>query len=259
MSDEKRSSKTAKPKIWAGAKKGSDLYRQIDREQKRKLRAEQRLAAHIPTADEWCDEFAESPAYEELRTATLQFQNTVAKELGYEITNERYPLGEPEAEATYRMMWTLVSFKKNLIRTVENPEGEMFGGLFFADVIGADLVHVVHERGMAQSPTFREAYFELLRLLDKRYGNNNADLNSREGRSTVAVKQELAGNYVFVPRPKPAPRPLGPNELTQKQCEQYIVLAGNQTCASFEEFKSLSQEEIDKRLAVVDGQKAKEN
>lgn len=258
MSDEKPSTGAAKPKIWAGAKKGSDLYRQIDREQKRKLRAEQRLA-YIPTADEWCDEFAESPAYKELRTATLQFRNTVAKELGYEDKDERYPLGEPEAEATYRTMWTLLSFRKNLIKTVRNPEGEVFGGLFFADVIGADLVHVVHERGFTRSQTFREAYFELLRLLDKRYGNNSADLNSYEGRSAAAVSDELAGNYLFVPRPKPEPRPLGPNELTRQQCEEYCALARTKACASLAEFKSLSQEEIDKRLAVVDGQRAKEN
>jgi hypothetical protein len=253
MSDEQLNSSpaAAKARIWAGAKKGSDLYRQIDREQKRRVRAEQRLAAYIPTADEWTDEFAKSPAFEELRKATLQFQNIVAKELGFEIREPRFPLPEPEAEATCRTMWALLSFKKNLIRLVWDPEGEMFGGLFFADVIGSDLIYVVHERGLTKSPTFRDAYFELLRFLDKRYGTNSTDLNSSEGQSASAIKQELAGNYIFVRRPKPEPRPLGPNELTRKQFEEYAALAKNKTCASIAKFKSLTQEEIDQRLAEL--------
>jgi hypothetical protein len=171
--------------------------REYNREQKRKSRANQKAAAYTPTADEWCDEFSASEQYNELDSHTKRFVKVVAEELGREIKDPRFPLGyiTPEADIVEQVAWVLHSFRKNLIQRVDDPVGEIFGGMFFADSIGSNVVAGTHKLNLEQSSTYSITCRELLVLLDRRYGQNG-DTNS------IAVKAELSGEYTL-PEPKP--------------------------------------------------------
>jgi len=99
----------------------------------------------------------------------------------------------PESDTAERVAWTLLSFKKNLIEQVEG--GEMFGGMFFADSLGSDIVAATHRFKFEASQTYSAAYRELLVLLNQRYGKNR-------DRDSNVVTAELSGTYTL-PELKP--------------------------------------------------------
>ena len=101
----------------------------------------------------------------------------------------------PESETVDQVAWTLFSFKKNLIKRVESPNGEMFGGMYFADSIGSGIVSSTHRFNLEVSQTYSGAYRELLVLLDRRYEKNR-------DRDSSVVTAELSGTYTL-PELKP--------------------------------------------------------
>jgi hypothetical protein len=175
--------------------------REYNREQKRKSRANHKAAAYTPTADEWFDSFPTSEHYEELKSYAKRFEETVAEELGREVKDPRFPLGyiSPEAETAELVAWTLFSFKKNLIKRVDTPSGEVFGGMYFADVLGSGIVARTHRFNPEASQTYSTAYRELLLLLDRRYGKEPTQ-HARD------IKAEIAGEYLLLPEAKPEPK-----------------------------------------------------
>ena len=96
----------------------------------------------------------------------------------------------PESETADQVAWTLLSFKNNLIKRVDSPNGEMFGGMYFADSIGSDILAATHRFNLEASQTYSAAYRELLVLLDRRYGKNR-------DRDSKVVTAELSGTYTL--------------------------------------------------------------
>lgn len=199
--------KTEQPK-----KTGPEAYVQFLREgetlntvditvlRKRKSDEKKRVQGQKFSVREWEDYFADHFAreLESVEKATRDFRNTVAKELGLK---DWIDLPESAAEATYHLGWISETFKRNLFKRCD--EGEICaGGHVFADVAGKQIVHAAHEHSLTSSPTFKEKHFETLRLLDQRYGKPLSG-DPVERASQIAVKEELAGKYVFVPQPKP--------------------------------------------------------
>lgn len=196
-----------------GKKKISDLtpdeqeaQRQKWREEKQTERAAKKRQAYVPTPYEWMDEFAETEHAKTLSTYTKQFLNKVVEELGRE-------LGEPQRDAAGNVIgWsydeeftvgavaaTLLSLKKNWVKEVRDPNGEMIGGLFIDDCnFASDLIESVHRYGLKKSPTFASSFHDLLKMLNKRYGQHSQE--------SAVVRAELAGTYV-PPQPKPELKP----------------------------------------------------
>ena len=148
-----------------------------NREAKQRSREKQK-AAETPTAEEWMWDWAARfpERYRELNEYTKNCATAVSEELGRTLG--------PESETVDRVAWTLLGFKKNLVQTVSDPKGEIIGGLFFADVIGSEIVGTAHRYGLKKSPTFDALFRELLQILDKRYGHE-------ETKHSHAIKQEL--------------------------------------------------------------------
>ena len=149
------------------------------REAQQKTRDTKKAAQYTSTADEWTEEFSASEEFERLNSCSKKFALAVAQELGREVIDERFPLGycAPESEEVEKFAWILHSFKKDLIRQVEHPSGELFGGMCFADIVGFDLIKATQQFSLMKSATYAEAYRELLGLLDERYCGNR-DENS---------------------------------------------------------------------------------
>jgi hypothetical protein len=154
-----------------------EARRVYNREAKKRSREKQKTV-EIPTAEEWTWDWASRhpEQYRELNEYTKKCASAVSEELGRTLG--------PESEIVDRVAWTLLGFKKNLVQRVSDPKGEIIGGLFFADVIGSEIVTAAHRYGLLKSATFAELFGELLQILDKRYRHE-------ETKHSRAVKHEL--------------------------------------------------------------------
>lgn len=154
------------------------LEKQAEREEKRK-------AAYVPSAEEWMGQFdAEFPVEAKILAAYVkEFSNKVAEELGRELGDV-----DDDGYTLNRVACTLLGLKRNWIKEVRSPDGEIVAGRYFADSLG-DLVESAHEYGLKQSPTFAKSFLELLKMLDKRYG-------PQKTKDAAVIRAELAGTYV---------------------------------------------------------------
>jgi hypothetical protein len=152
-------------------------------------REKKRIAASVPYADEWCNSFSENyPEHEaELKAYLAEFSERVAGELGREIRNSF-----DEGQLIDEVACALLGFKKNWVRKVTDPPGEIVSGRYFPDVLGESIVSGAHFHGFKKSETFVKAYQELLEILDLRYGKQNTE-HARD------IKLELSGDYVLKP------------------------------------------------------------
>ncbi len=158
------------------------LEKQAEREEKRK-------AEYIPTANEWIDQFdADFPEQAKTLAAHVkEFSSKVAEELGRElgyVDDDGYTLD--------RVARTLLGLKKSWVKEVLN--GEIVAGLYFADSFGS-VVESAHRYGLKQSPTFARSFLELLKMLNKRYGDQKT-------KDAAVIRAELAGTYVPSTEPK---------------------------------------------------------
>jgi len=178
-------------------------------------------------AAEWVENWdSRYPAHTaERREYVRNIASKVAEEIGYTPTFETFgwprekyaatfPLGHHPAEETVGYVaGTLYAFRKDTPVWVHNvSEGIIVAGSHFPDVLGYQIVSETHRYNLEISPTYSGLYRELLGLLDQRFGNNR-------DRHSVAIKQELAGQFVLPvesepPKPevkKPEPKPSAPS------------------------------------------------
>ncbi len=179
------------------------IQREKWRTEQAQSREQNRRARHLPTAEEWAEEFSTTPQFKELKQYADNFSTKVTEEIGHQLT-----IGE--GYAVELVAWILLSLKKNWVRDVCEPSGDFFvGGLYFADAIGSVIVEAAH-RGLDKSPTFTAVYKELLPILDKKFGHDNTE-DSRD------VRLELAGRYVLPVPPQPKqPEPVKPQPKPQE-------------------------------------------
>jgi hypothetical protein len=138
-----------------------EIQREKWRTEQAQSREQKKRARHLPTAEEWNEEFSKTPQYKELRQYAEKFSNKVTEEIGHSLTIS-------EGYAVELVAWTSLSLKKNWVRDVWEPYGEHFaGGMYFADAIGSVIVEAAH-RGLDKSPTFTGLYKELLPILDNK-------------------------------------------------------------------------------------------
>jgi hypothetical protein len=174
-------------------------------------REEQRLSKYVPTADEWRDEFAATEHCKTLNVHTKQFSAKVAEELGKEVGSVRVKTGSGAHEyydddggyALDRVARTLLGLKRNWVKQVSDPSGELIAGSHFADPdcgFASELIESVYRHGLKKSPTFAASFRELLEMLDKRYGSQRTE-------GAAVVRAELAGTYIFVPHAPPQRTP----------------------------------------------------
>src|ERR1700676_5502748 len=107
------------------------------REDQAQRREEKRRAAHIPTADEWLDDFVdEFPAeYKESSVYQKQILKTVSEEMGRELVSN--DINSDEHYVVMRVALTLLGLKKKdkpWVQQVRDPNGVMVSGLYFPDV-----------------------------------------------------------------------------------------------------------------------------
>jgi hypothetical protein len=173
-----------------------DKVRAYNREQKAKSRAAQKAARHVPTADEAADSFATDhpERAKELDQYVKDFAVKVSEELGRSLgTTQRDPTGnvigfDHDEEFTVdRVARCLIGLKNNCVQEVRNPDGELVAGLYFADS-AASMIESANRHRLKNSPTFNTAYFELLMILDERYGREQTV-------DAATVRAELAGTY----------------------------------------------------------------
>lgn len=184
--------------------------RRYDREAKQRSRAAQKSARYIPTAEDAISSFAAEhlDRVKELDKYVAQFTKTVEQEISRS-------LGSPQKDSQGHVTgwdgdeeWTLdrigrslYAFKKGWTQKVS--EGEITGGLYFADCFGT-VVESAHRHNLKNSPAFAATYRELLELLDKRYGRQATE-------DAAIIRAELAGTYKPSEPPKPKePEPLAP-------------------------------------------------
>jgi hypothetical protein len=184
-----------------------ERVRKYNRDQKRKSREKQKADHYIPTADEWTDSFAiDFPEKEHtLDTYVKEFQAKVVGELGRGLgAPQRDSPGnvtgwDNDEEFTVdRVARCLLGLKKNWIQQVRDPDGELVSGLYFADASGT-IVESANRHSLKNSPTFNTAYFELLKILDRRYGREQTG-------DAAIIRAELAGTYILPPLPE-LPKP----------------------------------------------------
>jgi hypothetical protein len=190
-----------------------DIQREKWRTERAQYREQNRKARHLPTAEEWSEEFSKTPQYKELRQYAEKFSNKVTEEIGQLTIGEGY--------AAELVAWTLLSLKKNWVRDVWEPYGEHFaGGKYFADAIGSVIVEAAH-RSLDKSPTFTAVYKELLPILDNNFGHDNTE-DSRD------IKAEIAGKYVLPvpPQPKPAQQEPKPVEASPVPTSSEVLERG---------------------------------
>ncbi len=149
-----------------------------------------------------------------LRIGTADTRHTRLSDASTFETREKYaatfPLGHHPAEETVGYVaGTLYAFRKDTPVWVHNvSEGIIVAGSHFPDVLGYQIVSETHRYNLEISPTYSGLYRELLGLLDQRFGNNR-------DRHSVAIKQELAGQFVLPvesepPKPELKPEPSVP-------------------------------------------------
>ncbi len=156
-------------------------------------------------AVEWIENWdSRYPAHAtERREYVRTIASKVAEEIGYTPTFETFgwprekyaaifPLGHHPAEETVGYVaGTLYAFRKDTSVWVHNvSEGVIVAGSHFPDVLGYQIVSETHRYNLEISPTYSSLYRELLGLLDQRFGNN-------DDRHSIAIKQELAGQFVL--------------------------------------------------------------
>jgi hypothetical protein len=95
-----------------------------------------------------------------------------------------YQNNEAAESGIFQVAWTLFAFERNWVQQVHSPGGELVGGTFYADSLGADIVTAALHYGLLNSATFAGLFGELLQILDNRYGHE-------ETKHSHAVKQEL--------------------------------------------------------------------
>jgi hypothetical protein len=175
--------------------------RTYNAQMKQRSRQRQRQRTVTPTADEWADEFRKQHPGQ--ATESDQYANEFAKSV----------LSELQIKSSYaidacldQVTRTSLGLKRNWVRDVQAPNGEMVAGMYFADSLGETIVRDAHVYGLEQSPTFSAAYRELLEILDKKYGHEQT-------KDARVIRQELLGEYMLVipvkpePAPKSAPEP----------------------------------------------------
>ena len=121
------------------------------------------------------------------------FTTKVSVELGRELRN----VGEEFV--IDRVARCLLGLKRGWVQVVTQPDGDLVSGSYFADVSG-DIVESAHWHGLKESPAFVELYTELLKLVDRRYGNQPTE-------DAAIVKAELAGTYLPPLRELPKSEP----------------------------------------------------
>lgn len=165
-----------------------EVKRKKNRERQAEYRERIRLASTEVTSDEMFDEFPKRfpGQYAALQEYSQEFKEAVASELDVEI-------GDDIETTLDQVAWTLYSFKHDLIYCVKSrsgQSGELFGGVYWADSLGRDIIESTCKYGLERSAIYSAAYRELLGSLDQRYGKNT-DVNTYEGRSAKAVREEL--------------------------------------------------------------------
>jgi len=199
-----------------GKKKISEMTpeeQEVQRKEWRKAQAarreEQRLSKYVPTAIEWRDEFAATEHYKTLNAYVREFSNRVVEELGKNVGSVRVKVG-PGAYEYYdddggytldRVAATLLGLKRNWVKQVSNPNGELIAGSYFADPecsFSSDVIESAHRHGLMQSPTFAASLSELLEMLDKRYGR-------QQSKDAADIRAELNRTYVPPAPPQPTP------------------------------------------------------
>ena len=154
------------------------LEKQAEREEKRK-------AAYIPSADEWVSEFGtEFPEQKKLLDQHVRdFSSKATEELG-----RPGQVVDNDGQTLDCVARVLLGLKKNWIKEVHSPVGELIAWSYFGDVLG-NVVESVHRYGLKQSPTFAKSFWELLKMRDKRYGTQKTE-------DAAVIRAELAGTYV---------------------------------------------------------------
>ena len=167
---------------------------------KRRSRERQRQRTVTPTADEWAEQF--SKQHPALQTELDQYANEFAKSVLCELQIKSSYAIDACLDQVAR---TSLGLKRNWVRDVQAPNGEMVAGMYFADSLGETIVRDAHMYGLEQSPTFSAGYRELLRILDEKYGYEQT-------KDAHAIKAELNGSFVLVipVKPEPAPAPSAP-------------------------------------------------
>jgi hypothetical protein len=174
-----------------------EAKRKYFREAKQRSRQRQRQAMTIPMADVWVEQFPKlHPA---IQIESDQYANEFAKSV----------LSELQIKSSYaidacldQVARTSLGLKRNWVRDVQMPAGELVSGTYFPDALGSSLVQNTHRYKLERSQTFSAAYRELLEILDKKYGNEQT-------KDAHAIKAELDGSYVLPAQiePEPAPEP----------------------------------------------------
>jgi len=188
-------------------------------------------------ANEWIENWdSRYPAHlAEYREYVRNIASKVAEEIGYTPTFETFgwprekyatifPLGHHPAEETVGYVaGTLYAFRKDTSVWVHNvSEGVIVAGSHFPDVLGYEMVSETHKHNLEISPTYSSLYRELLGLLDQRFGNN-------DDRHSIAIKQELAGNFVLPVKPEPPKPELKPEPKPAPSIEQPQLVSGYET------------------------------
>jgi len=158
----------------------------------RRHRAQQRLQQPL-NYNEAYEEFPREQK-EELHKYVIKIMKLVQAEISPDAS---IPAAVLEI-TVHKVAWCLFSFKKGWTRSVLDPRGELVGGIYFADVIGKDIVADTHKFSLEKSQTFSTLYRELLRILDQRYGGKISE-DPTENRAATDIKKELAGEYVLPP------------------------------------------------------------
>ncbi len=186
-----------------------EAQREKWRLEKQAERAEKKRQAYVPTAEEWRDEFAATEHYKTLNAYIKKFSNKVAEELGKNVGSVRVKTG-PGAYEYYdddggytldRVARTLLGLKRNWVKQVSDPSGELIAGSYFADPdcgFASELIESAYRHGLKKSPTFAASFRELLEMLDKRYGR-------QQSKDAGNIRAELNRTYVPPAPPQPTP------------------------------------------------------
>src|SRR6266481_1215275 len=165
----------------------------------------------------------------ERREYVRNIASKVAEEIGHTPTFETFgwprekyaaifPLGDhPAEEVVGYVAGTLYAFRKDTPVWVHSvSEGIIVAGSHFPDVLGYQIVSETHRYNLEISPMYSSLYRELLGLLDQRFGNN-------DDRHSVAIKQELAGQFVLpVESEPPKPELKQPERTVVEQPQDFI-------------------------------------
>jgi len=155
--------------------------RQYNREAKKRSREKQKQA-QMPSYDEAFDNFPPEHT-NALRQHVKEVATAVKSELGVEGLGG-YQDNQAAESAIHQLAWTLFAFKRNLVQQVHSPPGELVGGTYYADSLGADIVTSAHRYSLLNSATFAALFNELLPILHQRYGDEDT-------KHSRAVREEL--------------------------------------------------------------------